>query len=329
MPPCKVEILACGSCEHINASEQQDSPKGKRPAEGAECSDQGGAIKSKFGEHAVPYKKRKVKKSVKFSPASVYRVVECVPGEWCEDSDEDLCEAPTGARAAVGAVAAKDEETSDLSGPLSDELALDSAPASPAHVFALAAEMAASPRTPSVLHEKKISTKDGDGPSTIGLICNALIMGLVDRSITNAETAIDAMRQVIKAAAGAGNEHPTSCPSSPTGASAPPGDDDCNDSNTPICEHVFQSVLARLQQLVEHLDRHERVGLLPSTARLGKPFIPALKCLQGTLQLAMERLAAGDEEDADEREVEEDVEESHVVTPTTPDSFKENESYLA
>jgi hypothetical protein len=327
MPPCGVDLLACGSCEHINTAEQHESPKRKRTGE---------VSKSKFG-NAVPYKKRKVKKSVKFSPASVFRVVECVPGEWCAGSDEDSCEAaacggmPGPASPGVVSVDAHHEDTAEQRGPVDDEPELDSAPASPSHVTALAAQMAASLRSPQVLHEKKISTKDGDGPSTIGLICNALIMGLVDRSITNAETAIDAMRQVIKAAA---SSHGASSSAAATAAAtaATPGEDDCDD--TGIGEHVFEEVLERLQQLVEHLDRHERVGLLPSTARLGKPFIPALKCLQGTLRLAMERLAAGgeDEEDDDEAEVAEDVEESReMTTPTTPESFKnkDSEPYLA
>ena len=79
-----------------------------------------------------------------------------------------------------------------------------------------------------------------------------------------------------------------------------------------IIEHdVFEAVLERLQQLVEHLDRHDKVGLLPSTARLGKPFIPALKCLQGTL-----RLAAQEQHVSDARGDGEAEQEGRESTPT-------------
>merc|ERR1719231_922282 len=79
-----------------------------------------------------------------------------------------------------------------------------------------------------------------------------------------------------------------------------------------IGDDMFDSVVERLQQLVEHLDRYQRVGLLPSTARLGRSFVPALKCLQGTLRVASREQYA---EDADkhtgaEREVDDDATET-------------------
>ena len=39
-----------------------------------------------------------------------------------------------------------------------------------------------------------IVMKDGDGPSVVGLICNALIMGLVDRSYVPASKEMSVYR---------------------------------------------------------------------------------------------------------------------------------------
>jgi hypothetical protein len=167
----------------------------------------------------------------------------------------------------------------------------------------------ASPSSQHVHHEHKIETKDGDGPSTIGLICNALIMGLVDRSITDAETALSAMRAVMKDAQL--NSSSLTCKSwSPCTTEIIDGD------KVQISNGIFEAVLDRLQQLVEHLVRHDRVGLLPSTARLGKPFIPALKCLQGTIRLVMEQRTCVDAKE------EEGVEDDPMKTPTTPKSLQ-------
>ena len=247
--------------------------------------------KNKFaGAHPVPYKKRKLRKSVKFSPASHFRVVECVPGEWATrgDSDGDSDVGPAG-----------DDENQ----PPGSTAQGGSAHGSPCSADACAGGCASGPRADGessadvgVLREQLIDTKFGDGPSTIGLICNALITGLVDRSIYDVDSAVDAMRAVLKiqvqsaaqASFHCADAHASS-PAAPASPALAEGEEvgSAGDSELPVGEEVIASVLERLQQLVEHLDRHDKVGLLPSTARLGKPFIPALKCLQGTLRQAV------------------------------------------
>ena len=335
MPPCEVELLAWGPCDYVSAAQSaalDESVPRKRPAAELDSSTGRGLIKSKFGTGAVPYKKRKLKKSVKFSPASHFRVVECVPGEWCGsgsaagESDESPGGSPDVGSAAERAhdsrvdeegVCAPGAPGAEQGAPGAEQRSPPSSP-SPSQD---SPGFASTPTSPSVLHDQDIVTKDGDGPSTIGLICNALIMGLVDRSITNAATALEAMRAVITPQpAGATHQQSSSQHSSATpspvaadGAAAhlsPPAEGEpCG--TVVIGDEVFDSVVERLQQLVEHLDRYQRVGLLPSTARLGRSFIPALKCLQVTL-----RVAAREQHNLDNdnrgRADEEDVE---IITP--------------
>ena len=328
MPPWEVKMLSCGPCECIH----QQSPSPNKRAKECLKADGETAIQSILhttvhAEHTVPYKKRKiklsfVKKSVKFSPASQFRVVHCVPGEWCElDSDDSDWEEANPSTSGEGSSAQKmGAHCLDAVG-ISGDQRLPSTP-QPAVHHVLEVQM-----TPDAsVYEHKIVTKDGDGPSTIGLICNSLIMGLVDRRIINADTALDAMRVVLKSAADDYKKLPE--PSSPTTPLTPVPhcasaclSGEADDDDMPIGEHVFEAVLDRLEQLVEHLDRHDRVGLLPSTARLGKPFIPALKCLHGTLRLAAKELYPGvsveeehekqdtEKQDKEEKEKEEAVED--------------------
>jgi hypothetical protein len=303
-----------------------ESPRGKRPGgcledlyggrgECLETVDNSLISKSKFGARAVPYKKRKVKKTVKFSPASVFRVVECVPGDCCDSSEDDTMpssesphHSPPWRTNAPGADDTHAEVSKEPHGLVADEQGPDSGLETPSRTMSRPVD-GASPSSQHVLHEHKIETKDGDGPSTIGLICNALIMGLVDRSITDAETALSAMRAVMKDAQL--NSSSLTCKSwSPCTTEIIDGD------NVQISNGIFEAVLDRLQQLVEHLVRHDRVGLLPSTARLGKPFIPALKCLQGTIRLVMEQRTCVDDKE------EEGVEDDPMKTPTTPKSLQ-------
>ena len=197
--PCAVETLAC---DYLAVASCGGLPNRKRSAPdgvaGASC-----AIKSKFGHGtAVPYKKRKLKKSVKFSASSHFRIVECVPGEWCDDGsgDEELTSA---ARHVPAEGEGRDAASGD--GAINDPGLSDSVPSprTPSCQTGSRAEAdvldgSSCCRTPDVLREQKIITKDGDGPSMVGLICNALIMGLVDRSIYSAETALDAMRVVVQ-----------------------------------------------------------------------------------------------------------------------------------
>ena len=330
MPPCEVELLACGPCDYVSAAQSaaldESAPRKRLAAELDSSTTSRGLIKSKFGTAcAVPYKKRKLKKSVKFSPASHFRVVECVPGEWCDgsgiatgESDESLGGSPD-----VGSAAehAHDSQVGEEGawGPGAPGAEQRSAPSSPS-TRQDSPGFASTPSSPSVLHDQDIVTKDGDGPSTIGLICNALIMGLVDRSITNAATALHAIRAVITPEpAGATHEQSskhssaTPSPAASDGAAShlSPPDEGEPCGTVVIGDQVFDSVVERLQQLVEHLDRYQRVGLLPSTARLGRSFIPALKCLQVTL-----RVAAREQHNLDnDNEGRVDEEEVETITP--------------
>jgi hypothetical protein len=270
----------------------------------------------------VPYKKRKLKKSVKFSPASHFRVVECVPGEWCDGSGIDAGESDEspGGSPDVGS-AAEHAHASQVGeeGAWAPGAEQRSPPSSPSPSQD-SPGFASTPSSPSVLHDQDIVTKDGDGPPTIGLICNALIMGLVDRSIINAATALQAIRAVITPEpAGATHEQSskhssaTPSPAASDGAAAhlSPPDEGEPCGTVVIGDQVFDSVVERLQQLVEHLDRYQRVGLLPSTARLGRSFIPALKCLQVTL-----RVAAREQHNLDnDNEGRVDEEEVETITP--------------
>lgn len=303
MAPCEVELLACGPCEYITGAEAVGkSVRKKRPAVGLdECGPAGVLSKSKFSGHAVPYKKRKLKKHVQFSPASHFRIVEC--GDSSDDGSDDkeaLCSSGTGAACPDHAGCA-------------DEVGA----ASPLRAACdiCDSEGISLPAVRPVLREQKIVTKHGDGPSTIGLICNNLIMGLVDRSINNVDTALGAMRAVI---------HKSTGHADGTAAGSDEGADSAADDegDSLIDEDTFEAVLERLQRLVEHLDRHDKVGLLPSTARLGKPFIPALKCLQGTLRLAAKEqgVACYKTEDTEDEAGGNADEEVQVATTNTPDS---------
>ena len=326
MPPCEVEVIACGPCSFINLD--MESPRGKRPGgcledlyggsgESIETFDNSLTSKSKFGARAVPYKKRKVKKTVKFSPASVFRVVECVPGDSCDSSEDDTVPSSGSTHhstlsrtSAPGADDTHDEVSKEPHGLVADEQGPDSGLETPSRTMSRPAD-GASPSSQHVLHEHKIETKDGDGPSTIGLICNALIMGLVDRSITDAETALSAMQAVLNMKDEKMKSSSLTCKAwSPCTTEITDGD------NVQISNGILEAVLDRLQQLVEHLVRHDRVGLLPSTARLGKPFIPALKCLQGTIRLAMEQRTCVDAKE------EEGLEDDPMKTPTTPKTLQ-------
>jgi hypothetical protein len=304
MAPCAVEMLSGDVGEGRGQACSLGSPRGRKRAAHDERVAGGSfgctSIKSKFGCTAVPYKKRKLKKSVKFSSSSLFRVVECVPGEWCEEAQGDACGSP---HASADETGERGFEGSDSD---AEAMPVLPTPTSPSHPCELEdSDTYSSPcRSPDVLREQKIVTKDGDGPSVVGLICNALVMGLVDRSISNTETALDAMRaQILQKSA--------QTPADPAWPSAWTSEGE----QIVIENDVFEAVLERLQQLVEHLDRHDKVGLLPSTARLGKPFIPALKCLQGTL-----RLAAQEQHVNDAREDGEAVQDEgeSIPTPRTP-----------
>lgn len=303
MAPCEVELMTCVPCEYIASTRgPEESVRKKRPVADVDaCGPAGVLSKSKFGVHAVPYKKRKLKKHVQFSPASHFRVVECDDGCSDDGSDDKDAVCSTGSACA------------DHAG-CPDEVGAASPVGAACDVCDSAGMNSPAPRP--VLREQNIVTKHGDGPSTIGLICNNLIMGLVDRSINNVDTALEAMRAVI---------HKSTCHADVAANGGDEGADVAaeDEGDLLIDENTFEAVLDRLQRLVEHLDRHDKVGLLPSTARLGKPFIPALKCLQGTLRLAAKEQGAGccKAEDAEDETDENADEEVHIATPRTPDSL--------
>ncbi len=159
-----------------------------------------------------------------------------------------------------------------------------------------------------------VPTKVEDGPSRITLATNAAILLLVEHGTITAQQVAD----VLQAVADHGQDQPTtdpwsplppvSAPSSPptpgspsslpltspskpeelapanndpagvpaTVAAAPRGG--CGDF--PLCEGVY----ARLRALSDRIHASGRVPLLPSTAIMGREFLPALRFLRAAVR---------------------------------------------
>ena len=198
-------------------------------------------------QQGIPYKKRKLfeRKSVKFSDSSHLRIV---PSFKCSEA-EDL---PPLDLAGSHCTLQVNEEKQ----PQGDATKWDG--------------------TGYFLEEDAVLTKDADGPNLVGLITNSLIMGLVDKSVRDVDSVICKIQNVMRQQrAERGEDAEDRCHGlSDESLHGSP-------SRRPIQSNILKMVVNRLEGLIHHLNVHERVGLLPSTARLSKPFVPALKCLQG------------------------------------------------
>uniref|UniRef100_A0A7S0HM27 Uncharacterized protein n=1 Tax=Hanusia phi TaxID=3032 RepID=A0A7S0HM27_9CRYP len=134
------------------------------------------------------------------------------------------------------------------------------------------------------LEEDDVQTKDADGPNVVGLITNSLIMGLVDKSVRDVDSVIGKIQHVMEQQLGGRGQESVDGYDVATDMSS-----DGSPSRRPVQSNILKMVVNRLEGLIDHLNVHERVGLLPSTARLSKPFVPALKCLQGSIRTAVKQ----------------------------------------
>mmetsp|Transcript_19946 Transcript_19946/g.47492 ORF Transcript_19946/g.47492 Transcript_19946/m.47492 type:complete len:335 (+) Transcript_19946:227-1231(+) len=144
--------------------------------------------------------------------------------------------------------------------------------------------------------ELMVKTKDVDGPSPENVATQALVAGLVERKLRNASSIVDALRATIKKA---------QQPLTPTLEDQPAGA--CDDAQPGAKPHgpsfpansrarseqeVFELVVSRMQLLIERIESRGRATLLPSTATIGPPFVPALKFLQRAIRSCAPRLPA-------------------------------------
>jgi len=175
--------------------------------------------------------------------------------------------------------------------------------------------------------EMSIETKTNDGPSLINVVTQTLIIRLVERDVRNVNDVLHALRRCVAPrcfeewdaqAAAAGDSDCSSCSS---GSSSDEEDAPARRSRRRtrrarphvvpgmiVEARVFEDTRKHLAKLLGRIKSHGRASLLPSTAKIGPPFVPALEfLLQSTRDAearneADRRRLAGeyDEDDEDE-----------------------------
>mmetsp|Transcript_12123 Transcript_12123/g.24152 ORF Transcript_12123/g.24152 Transcript_12123/m.24152 type:complete len:322 (+) Transcript_12123:265-1230(+) len=150
--------------------------------------------------------------------------------------------------------------------------------------------------TGSLSDEILVKTKEDDGPSTENVATQALVVGLIERTLSGAASVVDHLRSTIRKNERTlveqmdtdvlGNELCTALQDN--SVPSPP------DSPPPVLQAVkevseaemFDLVVSRMQLLIDRIESRGRATLLPSTAQIGPPFVPALKFLQRAIRCA-------------------------------------------
>jgi len=143
--------------------------------------------------------------------------------------------------------------------------------------------------------EMVVKTKEDDGPSTENVATQALVVGLIERKLSGASAVVDALRSTIRK-----TEPKTDLEDQPAGVcdDAQAGDEPNGPPSSPKNsrarseQEVFELVVSRMQLLIDRIESRGRATLLPSTAQIGPPFVPALKFLQRAIRSCGPRLAS-------------------------------------
>eukprot|EP00293_Proteomonas_sulcata_P004118 CAMPEP_0184330124 /NCGR_PEP_ID=MMETSP1049-20130417/144516_1 /TAXON_ID=77928 /ORGANISM="Proteomonas sulcata, Strain CCMP704" /LENGTH=361 /DNA_ID=CAMNT_0026652537 /DNA_START=452 /DNA_END=1537 /DNA_ORIENTATION=- len=170
--------------------------------------------------------------------------------------------------------------------------------------------------------ELQVKTKEEDGPSAANVATQALVVGLIQRTVNGVDSVLTTLRASMKQmnektatkteaeatkaeVAEADEQPPKESPASSADVqeeSEQPrantidlllNKDDAADQEEEQQPdkffgelELFEMVHARMQVLIERIENHGRAALLPSTAQLGPPFVPALKFLQNAIRCA-------------------------------------------
>jgi len=168
--------------------------------------------------------------------------------------------------------------------------------------------------------DEPVETKTNDGPSLTNVMTQALIIGLVERQVRNVGDVLRTLRESVapgcheaapceaRRACGAGGN--ARSPSSTPPSSDDDASDDAEAENRPpkkrsaarrpalrssmvLDDEVFGRTNEHIQVLLGRIVNNGRASLLPSTAQIGPPFVPALEFL---LQSMKEAQARNDED---------------------------------
>jgi len=173
--------------------------------------------------------------------------------------------------------------------------------------------------------DEPVETKTNDGPSLINVITQSLIIGMVERRVRNVGDVLHTLRKCVvpgsfaveegeenKAgdlAGGAADKQSVAHPSkSSSEASSSSSEEESGGSDVenkrPKCvaprrvplrpemivsSSVFDTTRDHVKVLLGRINNNGRASLLPSTAQIGAPFVPALEFLVQSLQEAQAR----------------------------------------
>eukprot|EP00287_Rhodomonas_sp_CCMP768_P004572 CAMPEP_0196719156 /NCGR_PEP_ID=MMETSP1091-20130531/2215_1 /TAXON_ID=302021 /ORGANISM="Rhodomonas sp., Strain CCMP768" /LENGTH=285 /DNA_ID=CAMNT_0042060043 /DNA_START=211 /DNA_END=1068 /DNA_ORIENTATION=+ len=137
--------------------------------------------------------------------------------------------------------------------------------------------------------EMFVKTKEDDGPSAENVATQALVVGLIERKLSGASAVVDHLRSTIrkKAQFFDGDQQPAGvCDHEHNAAPEPcgPPSSPCSKMSGEDEDAVFAKVVSRMQVLIDRIEARGRATLLPSTAQIGPPFVPALKFLQRAIR---------------------------------------------
>mmetsp|Transcript_24372 Transcript_24372/g.61441 ORF Transcript_24372/g.61441 Transcript_24372/m.61441 type:complete len:188 (+) Transcript_24372:549-1112(+) len=164
--------------------------------------------------------------------------------------------------------------------------------------------------------DEPVETKTNDGPSLVNVMTQALIIGLVERHVRNVADVLRTLRESVVPGChddeGDAENHaaPAKAPRSPSPSTS--SDDASEDAEAEnkhpkkrgprraalrpcmvLDDAVFERANAHIKVLLARILNNGRASLLPSTAQIGPPFVPALEFL---LQSTKEAQAQNDED---------------------------------
>lgn len=156
--------------------------------------------------------------------------------------------------------------------------------------------------------ECAVETKTNDGPSLINVVTQTLIIGLVERDVRNVSDVLHAVRRCIAPACFekwvAEQESSDLLESAFWSTSSSDEEESprkhCSSKHRrhprpPVVPgmivdgKIFDETRDHLAKLLDRINNHGRASLLPSTAQIGSPFVPALEFLLQSTQDAERR----------------------------------------
>ncbi len=150
-----------------------------------------------------------------------------------------------------------------------------------------------------------VETKLNDGPSMINVLTQSLIIGLVEREVRNVADVLYTLRKCVSPhcfPGAKGVEEDDGTDEGRTSSSASSSSDESVEDSTDTCEAskksrrrrrvqvplteemildsvVFEHVREHLTKILDRINSQGCASLLPSTAQIGTPFVPALEFL--------------------------------------------------